>query len=50
MMMKKIFTLALAAVLAGTALASCAAKGFDKDGAITVISREKGRRYKKRIH
>lgn len=42
MMMKKIFTLALAAVLAGTALASCAAKGFDKDGAITVISREKG--------
>lgn len=41
-MMKKIFTLALAAVLAGTALASCAAKGFDKDGAITVISREKG--------
>lgn len=41
MMMKKIFTLALAAVLAGTALASCAAKGFDKDGAITVISREK---------
>lgn len=31
MMMKKIFTLALAAVLAGTALASCAAKGFDKD-------------------
>ena len=42
MMMKKIFALALAAVLAGTALASCAAKGFDKDGAITVISREKG--------
>ena len=42
MMMKKIFTLALAAVLAGTALASCAAKGFDEDGAITVISREKG--------
>ena len=42
MMMKKIFTLARAAVLAGTALASCAAKGFDKDGAITVISREKG--------
>ena len=39
---QKIFTLALAAVLAGTALASCAAKGFDKDGAITVISREKG--------
>ncbi|MFR5865102.1 MAG: substrate-binding domain-containing protein [Acutalibacteraceae bacterium] len=28
--------------MAGTALASCAAKGFDKDGAITVISREKG--------
>ena len=42
MKLKKILTLALAAVLAGTALASCAAKGFDKDGAITVISREKG--------
>lgn len=42
MKLKKIFTLAFAAVLAGSALASCAAKGFDKDGAITVISREKG--------
>lgn len=42
MKLKKILTLALAAVLAGSALASCAAKGFDKDGAITVISREKG--------
>ena len=42
MKLKKILTLAFAAVLAGTALASCAAKGFDKDGAITVISREKG--------
>ena len=42
MKLKKILTLALAAALAGTALASCAAKGFDKDGAITVISREKG--------
>ena len=42
MKLKKILTLALAAVLAGTALASCAAKGFDKAGAITVISREKG--------
>ena len=36
MKLKKIFTLAFAAVLAGSALA------FDKDGAITVISREKG--------
>ena len=51
--MKKRVILACLAVLTVLSMAACAAKGFDEDGNITVITRESGsgkknRRYKRR--